>query len=523
MPTSTGRLRPHLRVILYARVSRDFRQGRSVAQQLAIGRQIAADQGWEVVGEYSDNDRSASQYATRTREDWPKVEAAIASGGADALWVWEISRGTRDMVVWAQLARACEDHGMHLALDEDLWDTTNPDHMKYLHSLMVDAVHEAGKTRKRILRNVAAHAAEGRPYAGAGYGFVREYDPRTGDLVCQVVDPDQAQMIREIARRYLSGETFHEIAADLNARGVANMGGYVVGEQMVRRSGEPMLRADGTPRISAGWMHTTIRDLMRRPALIGKRAHRGEIIEEGGWDPILSEEDWWSIQYRIQRTSSQFREQYPHHAATRDGGAQHILTGIAVCGECGGQIGTIRRSEQRDPTRRVYACRGLYQGAPLGHVSRLEAKVDGQLEALVVAEFSMPDVVERFRPSGASSEEAGAHRARAQRVRSELEQLYGDVEAGRVSRRMAAADEARLQRELGEAERGARPAPVDPMVAELADDDPSVVADRWRGWLVSQKRAALRSFTESIRLMPVGGRKITAPGESLEITWRGRT
>lgn len=520
MPTTNSRLRPRLRALLYARVSRDFRQGRSVDQQLTIGRRTAAEQGWEVVGEYSDNDRSASQYASRDREDWPKIEDTIAKGRADVLWVWEISRGTRDMVVWAQLARACEDHGMYIALDDDLWDTTNPDHMKYLHSQMVDAVHEAGKTRKRILRSVESSAAEGRPHASAGYGFAREYDPRSGELLRQVVEPEQAAVIREIARRYLAGETFHEIAVDLNARRVPNMRGFVVGDTVrSKRTGEPLLR-DGEERVSSGWMHTTVRDLMTRPALIGKRVHRGRIITEGGWDPILSEEEWWAIQHKQQAAREHANATRGVATSPRDSSARHLLSGIAVCGKCGGEMGTIKASQQNDPYRRTYSCRGLYAGAPIGHVARMEAKADAHVEALVVAEFSMPDVVARFRPSGASPGEAAEAQARAQRLAAELEQLYADVESGAVSRRMAAADEARLQRELAEAEAAARPAPVDPMITELADEDPAIVVERWRGWSLTQKRSALRAFTESIRVLPVHGRKSVAPSESVEIAWK---
>src|SRR5699024_5899351 len=62
------------RVIIYARVSKDQQSGRSVSQQLKIGRRVADDNGWTIVGEYSDNDKSASRYASSSREDWTKVE-----------------------------------------------------------------------------------------------------------------------------------------------------------------------------------------------------------------------------------------------------------------------------------------------------------------------------------------------------------------------------------------------------------------------------------------------------------------
>ena len=53
--------------------------------------------GWEVVRVFTDNDRSASRYATKTRPEHTRLIKFIESGGADVLVTWESSRAQRDL------------------------------------------------------------------------------------------------------------------------------------------------------------------------------------------------------------------------------------------------------------------------------------------------------------------------------------------------------------------------------------------------------------------------------------------
>ncbi|MBB4931779.1 DNA invertase Pin-like site-specific DNA recombinase [Lipingzhangella halophila] len=509
MPITRRTLTARLRAILYGRVSRDQQGGRSVNQQLTTGRRRSVEHDWDVVGEYSDNDASASEYARKDRADWERVEADIAAGGVDLLWLWEISRGTRDLVVWAHLARTCQEQGVLIAIDDEVWDPTNPDHMKYLNTQMIDAVHEAGKTHKRLVRDAAAHAEEGGAHGMAGFGFRREYDPATGRLVRQVIDQGQAEVVRECARRYLAGEPLVRIAADLNHRRVPTALGYTVGDLMDQtRSGEPLTDNAGNPRRSAGWSYMTVRQMLERPAIMGKRGHHGRIIREGGWDGIISEEDWWAIRRRIDS-----------NPGGKDTSVRHLLSGIVTCGRCGSNVGTTRR--QRDD-RRMYRCLGEYTGAVVGHVVRMEHILDAQVETLLAAEFAMPDVLERFRPADTSPEDVARAQAELERLRAELDELYADVAAGRTTRRMAQADEERLQRDIAALEPKARPVRVEPLAEDLADEDPNRVLETWRSWSLEQQRSALRAFTVSMEMMPVGqGRKKVSPTESVRITWVG--
>src|SRR4051794_38227944 len=104
---------PALRAVIYTRVSSDPNdRGRSVSEQEAECRTVATHNGWQVVRVFSDNDRSASRYATKDRPEYRKLIGYVASGEADVLVTWESSRAQRDLDAYTKLRALCESAGV---------------------------------------------------------------------------------------------------------------------------------------------------------------------------------------------------------------------------------------------------------------------------------------------------------------------------------------------------------------------------------------------------------------------------
>lgn len=511
MPTDLSRrIRgPRPRAAIYTRVSKDRREGRSVAQQEADCRRDVDREGWDLVDVRSDNDVSASRYSKKERPGWVTLMQEIREGRFDVLVFWEMSRGTRHRREWAELAELAEDQGLFLMVRGRVYDARDPHDMAYLDGLVTRGVEESGETRERILRNVESMAAEGRPTGWPGYGYTYVYDPDSGELAAMVPDREQAPVVAEIASRVLAGHGYRTIARDLNERQVPNSIGYVAGQTMT----------DG--KVSKGWTAATIVSMLKRPSIMGKRSHKGRIIDAGGWDPIVEPADWWAIQKRL--ASGQ-------KGAIRDGAARHLLSGVATCGAtpdgqpCGARVYAQESRIGAKGRRRsmlVYKCLGRYAGAGLGHVSRKAATIEEHVLTLLFARLARPDALRAFTEGAPAAEDVRQAEADLARARTELEELYADVEAGRVSRRLAAADESRLERDIARLEEATRPVRTDPLVEEMASGDPQAV---WAGWSLEQQRRFLRMATEEIRVLSVGrvGRREVSIGESVAITWRGR-
>jgi DNA invertase Pin-like site-specific DNA recombinase len=110
MDTTTGH---QLTAALYGRVSRldpdrdnQTDRERSVNQQLAANEKACDRYGWQITARYADPGRSASRFATRARENWEKVVAAIKAREFDVLVIWETSRASRDPEEWIPVLAA---------------------------------------------------------------------------------------------------------------------------------------------------------------------------------------------------------------------------------------------------------------------------------------------------------------------------------------------------------------------------------------------------------------------------------
>src|SRR6185312_12336277 len=102
------------RAYIYGRQSQG--SDASIDQQLEAGRDRADAEGWQVASEFRDG-VSASRHSTRQRDDWPKLLAGVEAGHADVIWLWESSRGDRDLPRWALLLSSCRKAGVKLCIE----------------------------------------------------------------------------------------------------------------------------------------------------------------------------------------------------------------------------------------------------------------------------------------------------------------------------------------------------------------------------------------------------------------------
>ena len=177
------------RALIYTRVSKDKRQGRSVEEQEAECRRVCEHEGWTVVDVLTDNDRSGSRYATRSRPAWNEVKCRLATDGIDVLVTWEASRPGRDLGEHVELRKLCRAYGVRLNYSGstlDLYDSSDS-FRAGLDALISE--DESERTRTRILRAVRSQATAGRPHGRVLYGYRRVYNDKTGALVGQDPTP----------------------------------------------------------------------------------------------------------------------------------------------------------------------------------------------------------------------------------------------------------------------------------------------------------------------------------------------
>lgn len=441
-----------LRAAIYSRVSEDKTgQSRSVSQQDEHSHDVVKREKWHLAGEYRDNDIGASRWSKGVRPDWQRLLDDLAAGRIDVLVVWELSRGTRARMVWAALVEACIDLGVLLCVGGKLHDPRDPDDAFMLDLGMGLAVRESAITRKRVMRDQADAAAKGRPHGRVPYGYRRVYDERTGALLKQVIHEPEAEIVREIARRILGGETCRGIALDLNRREVPSVRG-------------------------SSWVRTTVKGLIIKPSLAGLRQHRGQIIGKADWDGILTEGEFFALRGLLCD---------PARKSERPAAVKHLCTGPEVgagvqCDVCGSGLAHGRRAPGRP----------FYLRCPNSHVGAPMAAVDEAISAAVCERLSRPDAVDIFR----RGDEAGAREAAAEADHLQA-QLDGFVDAaadGELTPTALGRIEARLLPRIEAARARAAVAGVPKVVAELVQADD--VRAHWDALPITAKREVIREL-----------------------------
>ncbi|MDG4768864.1 recombinase family protein [Solwaraspora sp. WMMD792] len=436
MPTRAGS---------YARQS--AAKHKSITEQTEEIRTAAADEGWTIVAEYSDG-ASASRFARKARDGWPKVLDDIAARRIDVLILWESSRGDRTPETWFAFLSSCRESGVriHVVTHERTYRLENPRDWRTLAEDGIDSAYESDKTSLRARRGQAGAAAAGRPTPGrTQYGYRRVYDPDTGRLAGQVADPDTAPIVADIVDQVAAGTPISTIADRLNAAAIAAPGG-------------------------GRWHRVRVRDIASNPAYVGLRRHHGSTTA-AAWPPIVSETSWWAAQRILSD---------PTRRTSRPGRWRHLLSYLMRCDQCEGPPCVARGR---------YRCEGC--GATI-----VQPATDAFVEAVVLGWLARPDVHERLRSATAISDaEVIEAEAEAARLRGELDGWRRSAIAGRTSPESLAVIEAGLTDRIRAAESRTLAAGLPPELRDLLAPGEDVAA-RWAAAGIPPQRVVIRTVAD---------------------------
>lgn len=340
-------------VALYARVSTGMQaeEGKSLDAQIAEMREFAEMRHWKVVSEFIDAGE------TGTDLDRPGLTSALEAAGKgvyDILLVHEMSRLSRSLYdtlsIFEQLGKW--DVGFASVKDPD-FDLSNPAGnlmltvLAALNQYYVDLLkmHTAKAKRERARRGL--YNASTTPY---GYRHVGD-----ADTPPEIV-PDEAEVVREMFERYVTGkESYRDIADWINDAGHRT------------RSGRRFSK-------------DTIADMLRNPFYKGKVVYkRGEHGQEAGeiydgqHEPLVSEELWELCRKTRERRRGAPRSYQSQYRV-------YLLNGIVHCDVCGRKL-RAQGAQSGDYYREMSGQRGFVDCPNAGRGVRAE-EIDDQVGAV---------------------------------------------------------------------------------------------------------------------------------------------
>ncbi|MGA5116872.1 recombinase family protein [Streptomyces pseudogriseolus] len=476
---------------LYARISDDPReQRRGVQRQLKDLRAHAQAHGWVIRGEFTDNDISAYKEEERPGYNELIQEVLIAMpevrglGHQGVVLALHPSRLWRRAVDRAQAIETLRQAKMCVAFETGgFFDMTKATDRSQLRQLGESDTLESEVKAERVAREALARAEEGRANGAVQYGWRRVYEyDRAGKPVSfqDEMDPEQAEIVREVIDRLLAGETLFRITEDLNVRGVLPPGANLRMKRKKRAQGNE----DGTL-----WNKTSVKKLALRPANAGLRKHK-ETLYPAAWPALVPREKWEQVVALLTA---------PERSVRRDGQRKHLLSwGIGECGVCGSVLAAKPRGNAK---KMLYVCDGK-----TGCTGRSEEYVDAWVGAVVCARLSQPDALEVFGP-----DEARLERLRAALVvqRTRLTEAADDYADGLLTREQLRTVSQKLKAKIGELEKEIEAA-TPTLDFELMGPMLGVPLERaetaWDALDVVQKRKVLEVLNVRVRILPTGRR-----------------
>lgn len=485
---------------IYGRQSHASRK--SINEQLDLGRADCESNGWGEPLVYAD-EVSASRYGTKPRGDWARILADIQGGALGLLWLWESSRGDRRAAEWLDFLELCAARGVliHVHSHRRTYDPRVRRDWKVLAEDGIDNEDESRKMSERIKRGMAHSAASGKPHGQVPFGFVRQYDGRSRQLVRQAPDeterrtPDgrawsPAGVVRQMYADARSGVSLNAIADGLNRMGVPTPRQLAAAERAAPKGPDHWS--------STKWTTVVVRQILLSPGSIGKRVAGGAMIEAGGWEPLVDEETYYAVRNILKD---------PRRKTASPGKARYLLTCLAVCDVCGSRI-THLGPDPAQYRRAAYRCSSRRVCAAIGRDA-----ADAYVTAYVLGLLAEPGFLASLRAADTEgSDAAAALWGEVERRKAELAEWRAQLDDPdwRMSAEAFARRETVLLRALDEAEVRARQSATRAAVrvfADVVDAGNEALAEMlvkaWAGLSLAVQREVLRELV-TVRVRPAG-------------------
>ena len=345
---------------VYVRISQD-RSGlqAGVRRQQEDCLDLAARLGFEDPVVLADNDISA--YDGGGRPGYELLVEQIRSG-VSVVVVWHVDRLYRQPRELEDLIGLVERHPVRIeAVRGGGLDLNTVEGRLMARQFVAVAAYESGHKSDRITRAARRKAEQGAWHGPARYG----YGPG-GVLI-----PEEAAVVRQMADRFLAGESLRSIARWLNMSGIA-----------------PGRAGTGTAGI---WYPYTVRSVLASARISGQRAYAPdrrsdpvegrEILGPGDWEAIITPEQTARIRAILADPSRR-----PACPAVLS-----LLGGIARCGKCGAGLTIVKHTSTRGGTATLrYACRADPSRPQRGGVTINAAHLDEHVAARVLHRLAAP-------------------------------------------------------------------------------------------------------------------------------------
>ncbi|GHA75688.1 integrase [Streptomyces termitum] len=294
----------------------------------------------------------------------------------DALVWWRFDRAIRSMAHMHELAKWAREHRKMLVFAEGIgggklvFDFRNPmDPMAEFQMMMLAfaAQVESQSIKDRVTGAMAAIRRMPLRWRGGkpSYGYMSAPMPKEhGGIGWTLVpDPDAVAIIERIVRELLEGKTVSAIAAGLNADSIPSPRDHWALKKK-RETGGKTGGAKGAHvvRDVFKWAPAVITRMLRNPALLGWKMHKGKPVRDAEGNPIMSTETPILTREEFDRIGAVLDSRSIDNTDRRDTDA--LLLRVVHCDSCGGRMYLSKQEGKHGNYKCNFHARGVECTAP---------------------------------------------------------------------------------------------------------------------------------------------------------------
>ena len=317
----------HQRVAAYCRVSTDSEEQITSyeAQKAYYTQKIEENPDWELAGIFADKGLSGT--SMKKRENFNKMIAACKKGKIDTILTKSLSRFARNTVDCLETVRMLKANGIGVIFEKENINTLT-ESSEFLITLFSGFAQAESES---LSKNIIWGKEESKKAGKVPFQYKKLLGYRKGPDGKPEIDPQEAETVRRIYRRYLDGCSLSQIQQELEADRVPTA-------QAIQR-----------------WSYQVIRNILTNEryigdAMLGKtfttdciskrvkknNGERGQSYVRNNHPAIIPREMFYRVQEEMARRSSK-RKVMQKTGKTELGkySAKYALSELLVCGECG--------------------------------------------------------------------------------------------------------------------------------------------------------------------------------------------
>jgi len=325
-----------LRAAAYARYSTDRQNANTIDAQLSAITRYCQTNGHSIVATFVD----MAQTGTNTeRPDFQRMVEAAKTGAFDCIVVYDMTRGSRDVVDWFTFRKLMRSLGIGVfSATETLGNIDNPD--DFLKELITAGLgqHTVLQTRQKSIAGVAEKAKKGVFLGGSP---PLGYDVRDGQYI---INPHEAEAVQIIFSLYAMGESYNTIIDRIAAKGYIGKFGRPIGKNTLNA----MLQNE---RYIGTYFWNT-RQVKYMSKWAGGKENPDAVRIAGAIPPIIDNDTWERVQMRMKDNKRN---------AANGAKYKYLLSGLVECGQCGGAFTGRTNKNSKGYVTRSYVCGDKYR------------------------------------------------------------------------------------------------------------------------------------------------------------------